>query len=81
MWRFASAPVLAAIVLGALCHSARAEVRYASRPRHLGRDNQRCRAVNAAGDVVGLSTIADSRNHAFLYRNGVMTDLGVPFGS
>ena len=33
--------------------------------------------INAAGDVVGMSVLADgSANHGFLWRNGVLTDLG-----
>src|SRR5207253_939596 len=36
-------------------------------------------AINDAGDIVGESYIADNtHSHAFIYRNGTMTDLGVP---
>jgi probable HAF family extracellular repeat protein len=33
-------------------------------------------AINAAGQVVGMSTRADDHSHAFLWQNGVMQDLG-----
>lgn len=32
--------------------------------------------INAAGDIVGWSSLENGLDHAILYRNGVMTDLG-----
>lgn len=37
--------------------------------------------VNDAGQVVGLSTTGAGETHAFLWENGVMTDLGTLRGS
>ena len=33
-------------------------------------------AINASGQIVGLGRPADNSNHAFLYSNGAMVDLG-----
>ncbi|KQQ88351.1 HAF repeat-containing protein [Massilia sp. Leaf139] len=44
---------------------------------NLGANSARATGINAAGDVVGSSFIADfAAVHAFLYRDGVMRDLG-----
>lgn len=44
---------------------------------NLGADSARATGINAGGDVVGSSFIADfAAVHAFLYRDGVMGDLG-----
>ena len=32
--------------------------------------------INASGQVVGRSTLSDGTGHAFLWQNGIMTDLG-----
>jgi probable HAF family extracellular repeat protein len=38
-------------------------------------------SINDGGDVVGFATTAcDKVGHAFLWRNGVMTDLGTADG-
>jgi probable HAF family extracellular repeat protein len=38
------------------------------------------RAMNANGDIIGFAANADSRGTSFLYRNGVLTDLGLVVG-
>lgn len=82
MLRFATNLILAVCTLGVLCPLARAQPRYTVKDLGtLGGEISVARAVNAAGDVVGSSATATSFSHAFLYRNGVMTDLGVPIGS
>lgn len=40
-----------------------------------GNDSSRAQGINAAGDVVGNASI-DGSQHAFLYKNGVLKDLG-----
>ena len=48
----------------------------------LGGTSSEAAAVNNPGDVVGSSTTAAGVSHAFLYRNGLMFDLGtLPGGS
>jgi probable HAF family extracellular repeat protein len=37
--------------------------------------------INASGQIVGYSGTADVSNHAFLYSNGIMTDLGTLGGN
>ncbi len=53
----------------------------------LGGDSGQAYFVNDAGEVVGSANLAGAfgcdngaQNHAFLWRNGVMTDLGAPDG-
>ncbi|HKV80240.1 MAG TPA: hypothetical protein VJP02_18975 [Candidatus Sulfotelmatobacter sp.] len=47
----------------------------------LGGDNGTANALNEAGDVVGKADLAGSKTHdAFLWRHGVMTDLGTQDG-
>jgi probable HAF family extracellular repeat protein len=41
-----------------------------------GDDNGKAVAVNAAGDVVGMSMTSAGLPRAFIWRNGIMTDLG-----
>ncbi len=36
--------------------------------------------VNARGDIIGYADTATSQSHAFLYSNGVMTDIDAQFG-
>jgi probable HAF family extracellular repeat protein len=45
-------------------------------PNHPGSAHSSASAINALGDVVGQSSTASGFNDAFLYRGGVMTDLG-----
>jgi probable HAF family extracellular repeat protein len=48
----------------------------------LGGTSSEAAGVNNLGDVVGASTTATAVSHAFLYRNGLMFDLGtLPGGS
>ena len=47
----------------------------------LGGPDCRARAINNLGQVVGDSQYSPGSYHAFLYANGVMTDLGSPPGS
>jgi probable HAF family extracellular repeat protein len=48
----------------------------------LGGTTSEAAGLNTLGDVVGWSATADGANHAFLYRNGQMIDLGtLPGGS
>jgi probable HAF family extracellular repeat protein len=42
----------------------------------LGGTDSSARAINARGAVAGVSTTASGETHAFLWRNGTMTDLG-----
>lgn len=41
----------------------------------LGGDPTSARSINAQGDIVGLSAVSSIQTHAFLWRNGVMSDL------
>ncbi len=43
----------------------------------LGGANSYAYGVNQLGQVVGVSDAADGTQHAFVWQNGVMTDLGV----
>ncbi len=49
----------------------------------LGGTNSTAREINAAGVIVGESLTSDDKTHAFIYRDGVMTDLNsfLPSGS
>lgn len=47
----------------------------------LGGGNSMAADVNEAGHVVGISDTADGLSHPFLYRDGAMTDLGLPAGA
>ena len=47
----------------------------------LGGATSTAAAVNDSGHVVGVSQIATGQSHAFLWRNGHMTDLGSPPGA
>ena len=51
------------------------------RPRDLRGPLQRWSAINAAGQVTGRADTADGSYHAFLYSDGVMTDLGTLGGA
>jgi probable HAF family extracellular repeat protein len=42
----------------------------------LGGDTAAAVAINDRGSVIGFSSTADGSNHSFLWRRGVMTDLG-----
>ncbi len=42
-----------------------------------GGDHSEAAGINAAGQVVGDSTLSGGLTHAFLYSGGQMTDLGV----
>lgn len=44
----------------------------------LGGSSSAATAINDHGVIVGDSATANQENHAFIYQNGVMTDLGVP---
>jgi probable HAF family extracellular repeat protein len=71
--------------LVALSLPAHAQVRYTFKDLGtLGGRRSLANGINAAGDVVGRAAPAGaddySGHHAFLYRDGVMSDLGVPFG-
>src|SRR5262245_1144631 len=46
----------------------------------LGGPSVSAHAINASGWVVGEALTASLQNHAFLYRDGAMIDLGVPGG-
>lgn len=43
----------------------------------LGGIDSKAFGINASGQVVGYAATADNRQHAFLWSNGAMTDLGV----
>lgn len=43
----------------------------------LGGDYTTAEAINNAGQITGVSTTAEGKHHAYLYSNGVMTDLGM----
>jgi probable HAF family extracellular repeat protein len=47
----------------------------------LGGGGSFANGISNAGDVVGGAALANGRTHAFLYRDGVMTDLGAPPGN
>jgi probable HAF family extracellular repeat protein len=47
----------------------------------LGGTESYAMAINASGHVAGNSTTTAGNGHAFLYRDGVMQDLGVPAGA
>ena len=42
----------------------------------LGGANSKAFGINPRGDIVGQSETANGETHAFLYRDGTMTDLG-----
>jgi probable HAF family extracellular repeat protein len=42
-----------------------------------GSGNTRAYAINSLGQIVGASVVASPLHHAFLWQDGVMTDLGV----
>ena len=44
----------------------------------LGGRSSFAQGINAAGQVVGSSTLANNSTHPFLWQNGQMTDLGLP---
>ena len=48
----------------------------------LGGDNSEAYWINDAGEIVGRADVPGSQqhHHGFLWRNGMMTDLGVPHG-
>ena len=51
--------------------------RHDDRPRHASRRRDSCRsAINAGGQVAGFAITSSGANHAFLYSNGTMQDLG-----
>src|SRR2546423_12103546 len=43
--------------------------------------NSTAKAVNRAGQVVGFSYLPGGQNHAFLWQNGIMSDLGTLGGA
>lgn len=43
----------------------------------LGGTDSRAVAINDRGQVIGTSSTASGRYHAFIWQDGVMTDLGV----
>jgi probable HAF family extracellular repeat protein len=47
----------------------------------LGGNSSSASGINDRGQIVGFSTTASGDFHAFLYENGVMTDLGTLPGS
>ena len=46
----------------------------------LGGDSSEASAINNRGEVVGRSKTGAGRTHGFVYRAGVMVDLGTPAG-
>jgi probable HAF family extracellular repeat protein len=46
----------------------------------LGGNTSEAYGINNRGQIVGISATAAGVTHAFLYENGVMTDLGIPEG-
>ena len=46
----------------------------------LGGSGSNAIGINASGQVVGQSWTSSSNEHAFLYSNGAMVDLGILFG-
>ncbi|HEY5730708.1 MAG TPA: hypothetical protein VIS72_11690, partial [Anaerolineales bacterium] len=47
----------------------------------LGGDSSRAQDINERGQIVGESTNPSGDTHAFLWKNGVMIDLGTLGGS